>query len=258
MDEGQLHAHIAGIKRDINGLLLHLERIRRGELERDILIQINHKHETIQVLRRGQKERDILRQMNHKHEMIQAQRTSIENTLPSSSENSSDQTPSFTSPQLPGLSTASTSFDSSEGSDRDAAQMIASSTSLPNFSTFLKSTSSPTPPKTDIPVDPGTCPLCGRPCSQGNIWRHRKTCLGRCLNCTKSQTVCDDRGRGAPSHDCKACQARDVSCVYLDQSDGAWKSKAEFAHVTRFARLARVARSREEMRKEEEEEDRKW
>lgn len=45
--QGQLDAHIGGIKRDIHGLVLQLERIRRGEVERDILRQINHKHEII-------------------------------------------------------------------------------------------------------------------------------------------------------------------------------------------------------------------
>lgn len=75
------------------------------------------------------------------------------------------------------------------------------------------------------------------------------------MNCTNSQSICDDRGRGAPSHDCKACTAKRVSCVYLDQGDGQWKPKAEFAHITRFARLTRVARSREEMNEKEEEEE---
>ncbi|KAE9969018.1 hypothetical protein BLS_007260 [Venturia inaequalis] len=240
--QGQLDAHVGGIKRDINGLILQLERIRRGEVERDILSQINHKHEIIQALKRGQNERDSLRQINRKHEIMQAQHASTERVvLPS--ESNSDPAKSTT----PGASTTPTSFDSSQGSDPDVST-TSTSTSLPNFSTFLKSTtSSHNPPKADILVNPGTCPLCGRPCSQGNSWRHKKTCLGRCLNCTNSSSVCDDRGRGAPSHDCKACITKEISCVYLDKDDGKWKPKGKFANSKRFSRVTRVTRRVEEM-----------
>jgi hypothetical protein len=42
-----LKYHIADLKHDIDGLILQLERIRLGELERDILRQINEKHAII-------------------------------------------------------------------------------------------------------------------------------------------------------------------------------------------------------------------
>lgn len=166
-----------------------------------------------------------------------------------SSESSSDSTLLMTSPPVPSASTGSTSFDSSQGSDLDP-QTVTTPTSLPNFSTFLKTATSPPPITAESLVNPGVCALCGRPCSQGNMWRHRKTCLGRCLNCADAQIVCDDRGRGAPSHDCKACRAQFISCVYLDQGDGKWKAKAEFGHSTRFARFARKS---SQMRQVEEE-----
>ncbi|QDS68598.1 hypothetical protein FKW77_000847 [Venturia effusa] len=264
--QSQLDDHIVGIKRDINGLILQLERLRRGEMERDILHQINHKHEIIQALQRDQQERNFLRQINHKNEAIHALRIPVSKAMLPSSVASSDATFSLTSSSVTPTSTDPTSFNSSqdsvdalddsflielEGSDHEVPT-TPHSTSLPSFSTFLKPASPSPSPRLNTPVEPGTCPLCGRRCSLGNMWRHRKTCLGRCLDCTRSQTVCDDRGRGAPSHDCKTCQDKCTPCLYLDKGDGKWKPKIEFAHITRFTRLARLARSREEIRKEEE------
>lgn len=44
---GQMEFHIGVLAHEIDGLILQLERLRRGELERDILLQINHKHAII-------------------------------------------------------------------------------------------------------------------------------------------------------------------------------------------------------------------
>lgn len=70
--------------------------------------------------------------------------------------------------------------------------------------------------------------------------------------------MCDDRGRGAPSNNCKACIENNVTCLYLDPDNGEWKAKVEFLGVSRAARVGRSRVRVKQERYDEDEDDFLW